>query len=157
MKKLLFILLCLPLIFSSCKKEEEPTNNTNLPSILGSWKSFEWKILYNSGYWTSFPNGQKVTTYNSSQIENFWLDLMFLSDGTVMGIDEDGFTMPGSWIKNGNSLIIDENSFTISTLSTSFLTVHSTEDDTSTNYWDPINDTIYFTERTDTIKWERTN
>ena len=154
MKKLLFILLCLPLLFTTCKKEdEEPTSIL----ILGSWESIEWKALYSSGYWTSFPNGQKVITYNSSETEDFWLDLIFLSDGDVLGIDEDGFSMPGSWAKNGNSLIIDDNNFTITTLSTSSLTVYSTEVDTSTHYWNPMNDTIYFTERTDTIKWIRNN
>ena len=155
MKKILYIFLVISFIFTSCKKEED--NSPTPVSILGSWKSIEWKIFYSSGYWTSYPNGQKVTTYNSSEIENFWLDLIFLSDGDVLGIDEDGSSMPGSWTKNGNSLIIDDNNFTITTLSASSLTVYSTEEDTSTHYWNPINDTIYFTERTDTIKWIKNN
>ena len=153
MKKLLYTLLAVSVIFSACEQEDQQPTSI---SILGSWKSIEWKIFYSSGYWTSYPNGQKVTTYNSSEIENFWLDLIFLSDGDVLGIDEDGFSMPGSWAKNGNSLIIDDNNFTITTLSASSLTVYSTEEDTST-HWNPINDTIYFTERTDTIKWIRNN
>ena len=88
-------------------------------------------------------------------MEDFWLDLIFLTDGDVVGIDEDGFSMPGGWVKNGNSLIIDNNNFIISILSPSSLIVYSTEEDTSTHYWDSTNDTIYFTERTDTMKWIR--
>ena len=153
MKKLLYTLLAVSIIFSACEDEDQQPTSI---SILGSWESIEWKVLYSSGYWTSFPNGQKVITYNSSETEDFWLDLIFLSDGDVLGIDEDGFSMPGSWAKNGNSLIIDDNNFTITTLSASSLTVYSTEEDTST-HWNPINDTIYFTERTDTIKWIRNN
>ena len=65
--------------------------------------------------------------------------------------------MPGSWVKNGNSLIVDNNNFTISILSASSLIVYSSEEDTSTHYWDPTNDTIYFTERIDTLKWIRNN
>ena len=38
MKKLLLILLCLPLLFSTCKKEEDgQTSNTNSTSIIGTW------------------------------------------------------------------------------------------------------------------------
>ena len=59
------------------------------------------------------------------------------------------------WIKNGDTLIIDDYVFTISTLSASYLTLQLSEDDTSTSWWNPMNDTIYFTEKTETIKWER--
>ena len=152
MKKLLYTFLVVSIIFSSCKQEDEQPTSV---SILGNWKSVEWKISQSNGYWTSYPDGQKVITYTYSDIEDFWLDLIFLSDGDVIGIDEDGFSMPGGWVKNGNSLIIDNNNFTISTLSASSLIVYSTEEDTSTHYWNLTNDTIYFTEQTDTIKWIR--
>tara|TARA_B110000196_G_C20619671_1_gene418979 strand:- start:45 stop:509 length:465 start_codon:yes stop_codon:yes gene_type:complete len=154
MKKLLYTFIAVSIIFSSCEQEDEQPTSV---SILGDWESVEWKFLQSSGYWTSYPNGQKVITYTSSDIEDFWLDLIFLSDGDVIGIDEDGFSMPGGWVKNGNSLIVDDNNFTISTLSASSLIVYSTEEDTSSHYWNLTNDTIYFTERTDTLKWIRNN
>ena len=166
MKKLLYIFLSASLMFLSCEQEDQqptspttPTTNTGNTSatIIGGWDCFEWNINYTQGYWTSYPNGQKVTTSTNSETENFWLDLFFLTDGTVIGIDEDGYSMPGDWIKNGDTLIVGENIFTISTLSTFFLTVHSSESDTNTNSSNPVNDTIYFTERSDTIKWERSN
>ena len=154
MRKLLYTFIAVSIIFSSCEQEDEQPTSV---SILGDWESVEWKILQSSGYWTSYPNGQKVITYTSSDIEDFWLDLIFLSDGDVIGIDEDGSSMPGGWVKNANSLIVDDNNFTISTLSASSLIVYSTEEDTSSHYWNLTNDTIYFTERTDTLKWIRNN
>jgi len=37
MKRLLLILLCLPLLFTTCKKEDEEPTNNSLPSIIGAW------------------------------------------------------------------------------------------------------------------------
>ena len=58
MKKLLLILLCLPLLFNSCKKEEDITNNANITNnhlpltyqnIEGWWKyKYSVMIPYNS-------------------------------------------------------------------------------------------------------------
>ncbi len=153
MKKLLLILICLPLVFNSCKKEED-----NLPetvSIIGYWNSFEWNIIQNEGYWTAYPNGQKVITYTQSQTNNFWLDLIFESNGDAYGVDEDGSVMPTDWIKNGNTLLMDVYNFTISTLNSSYLTLELFESDTNTSFSNPINDTIYFTDRSESFKFER--
>ena len=62
MKKLLYTLLAVTIIFSACKKEEEPTNtnnsgnNTNSNSIVGEWRTeldsydHHYKIIfYSSG------------------------------------------------------------------------------------------------------------
>ena len=141
------------IIFTACKKEED---NSSIPvSIIGSWNSFEYNSIFNGGYWTAYPNGQKVITYTHTATDNFWLDLIFYSDGTVIGGDEDGSIAVGDWIKNGDTLIMDDYVFVISTLSASYLTLQLSESDTSTSWWDPINDTIYFTEETEIIKWER--
>ena len=110
-------------------------------------------IVLNSGYWTAYPNGQKVTTYTYTDTDE-WLDLIFYTDGTVIGI-EDGYAAAGDWVKNGDTLLIDDYIFTISTLSASYLTLQLSESDTSTSWWNPMNDTIYFTEKTEIIKWER--
>ena len=154
MKKLLLILLCLPLLFTTCKKEEEDNFPTTV-SIIGGWNCFEWSIVLNEGYWTTYPNGQKVTTYTQAGTENFWLDLIFISDGDVIGIDEDGSVVVTDWIKNGDTLLIEDYVFTISTLNSSYLTLELFESDTSTSWSNPINDTIYFTEKTEIIKFER--
>ncbi len=114
MKKLLIILLCLPLLFTTCKKEEDDLPET--VSIIGYWNSFEWSIIQNEGYWTAYPNGQKVITNTQSEINNFWLDLIFYTNGDAAGVDEDGSVIGADWIKNGNTLLVDNYNFTISTL-----------------------------------------
>ena len=56
MKKLLYTLLSLSIIFSSCKKEDkEPTNNTsaNEPSIIGSWNVVSMVYGITEGVYTS--------------------------------------------------------------------------------------------------------
>ena len=111
-KNLLYVCLATSIIFAACKKEDEATTPI---SIVGSWKCFEWNIIYNSGYWTAYPNGEKVTLHTHTETDDFWLDLIFYSDGTVIGIDEDGSTAAGDWIKNGDTLIMDGYPYTIST------------------------------------------
>ena len=63
--------------------------------------------------------------------------------------------MPSDWIKNGNILLLDEINFTISTLDSSYLTLELFESDTNTIFSNPINDTIYFTDRIELFKFER--
>ena len=158
MKKLLLILLCLPFFFTSCKKDDDNNNaniNNTSASIIGYWNSFEWSILQNEGYWTTYPNGQKVITNTQSQTNNFWLDLIFWDDGDAAGVDEDGSVMPADYLKNGDTLLMDVYNFTITTLDSSYLTLELFESDTNTIFSNPINDTIYFTDRSEVFKFER--
>ena len=183
MKKILYIFLALSIIFSACEKEDiAPTvvtggingctdaaaTNYNSSatnddgsciyptvSIVGYWNSFEWSIIQNEGYWTTYPNGQKVITNTQSQINNFWLDLLFNSNGDAAGVDEDGDAIITDWIKNGNSLIVGQHNFTISTLNSSYLTLELFDSDTNTFFSNTINDTIYFTDKSELFKFER--
>ena len=184
MKKLLYIFLAVSIIFSACEEEDTapsvvaPTivngctdataTNYNSSatnddgsciypavSIVGYWNSFEWSIIQNEGYWTTYPNGQKVITDTQSQTYNFWLDLIFASNGDAGGVDEDGYVMPSDWIKNGNILLLDGINYTISTLDSSYLTLELFESDTNTIFSNPINDTIYFTDKSELFKFER--
>lgn len=184
MKKIFYSLLALLIIFSACEEEDAaPTvsapvivngcmdpaaNNYNpsatnddgsciypIVSILGYWNSFEWTIIQNEGYWTTYPNGQQVITNTQSQTNNFWLDLIFWDDGDAAGVDEDGSVMPADYLKNGDTLLMDVYNFTITTLDSSYLTLELFESDTNTIFSNPINDTIYFTDRSEVFKFER--
>ena len=184
MKKLLYTLLAILLIFSACEDEDTApviptptivngctdTNATNYNSsatnndgsciyptvsIVGYWNSFEWTIIQNEGYWTAYPNGQKVITYTQSQTNDFWLDLVFASNGDAAGVDEDGSVTGADWIINGDTLLMDVYNFTITTLDSSYLTLELFESDTNTIFSNPINDTIYFTDRSELFKFER--
>ena len=157
MKKLLLILLCLPLLFSSCKKDDDSVNeniNSTSTSIVGYWNSIEWSVVENHGYWTTYPNGQKVITHTQSQTNNFWLDLIFQSNGDAAGVDDDGSVIPTEYYKNGDTLLMDVYTFTIITLTSSNLTLELFENDTNTSS-NPINDTIYFTEKSELFKFDR--
>jgi len=184
MKKLLYTFLAVSIIFSACEEEDTaptisaPTivngctdaNATNYNSsatnddgsciyptvsIVGYWNSFEWTIIQNEGYWTAYPNGQKVITNTQSQTNDFWLDLVFASNGDAAGVDEDGSAIGADWIINGDTLLMDVYNFTITTLDSSYLTLELFESDTNTIFSNPINDTIYFTDRIELFKFER--
>ena len=62
MKKLLLILFCLPLLFTTCKKEEE--DNPSF-SLVGNWNWVSLTSNGSEGYYTNYPNG-KVTTNSQS-------------------------------------------------------------------------------------------
>ena len=111
-------------------------------------------VLQNEGYWTTYPNGQKVITNTQSQTNNFWLDLIFQSNGDAAGVDEDGSVMPTDYLKNGDTLLMDVYTFTISSLTSSHLTLELFETDTNTSS-NPINDTIYFTDKSEIFKFEK--
>jgi len=128
MKKLLYILICLPLIFSSCKKEDDSpnsgsTNNTSgSGSIVGSWDFTEYHDIYDEGYYLGgYPNGTKITTSSQDEImlpgdtdlgvqSANWT---FSTDGYLTSnvIYIDGFNEAYNRIyeKNGNTLTIDTN------------------------------------------------
>ena len=124
-------------------------------------------MAWSEGDWTAYPNGQKVTTFTDNVTmfpgDTSWsiqsVNWNLKSNGTIIETvvqTDTTWILAGVWVKNGNTLTIDTNDvYTISTLSTSNLTLQLSEDDTSTHYWDQMNDTVYFHENTATIKWER--
>ena len=78
MKKLLYLLISLLFIFSSCKKEEgvyiqsnatsTSTNNTS-SEIVGSWESSEYHLISAKGYYLGrYHNGTKLITYSGDEI-----------------------------------------------------------------------------------------
>ena len=156
MKKLLLILLCLPLLFSTCKKDDDNspvnTNNTSA-SIIGLWELKQYEIVVDSGYYTNYPNGQIIVQHNTENIimgntvgaaDSLFHE--FMSNGTWKldayhdNSHEGGL---GNWVKNGNLISIDylnmSFQYTITTLSTTDLIYPSTILDTT-----HISGTIYF-------------
>ena len=67
MKKLLLILLCLPLLFTTCKKEDnQPISSTNNSgTIIGKWHLIEMDFKLTDGYFTNYPNGKVIETIDS--------------------------------------------------------------------------------------------
>ena len=84
MKKLLLILLCLPLLFTTCKKEE-PTNNSSA-SIVGTWEIASLTGTYTEGYLHPIQGTEVVTATENYSVNyptfagetSFWT---FASDG----------------------------------------------------------------------------
>tara|TARA_B110001450_G_scaffold208343_1_gene199006 strand:- start:145 stop:639 length:495 start_codon:yes stop_codon:yes gene_type:complete len=103
MNKILIILLTIPLIFSSCEKDEDNNNNNNnnnnniTDNIVGEWVNFGQSDNSDSYTWDPYTGDQR-TVYN------------FLSDGTfelyiiLDGIINDDYKLYGNWTKvNGSS------------------------------------------------------
>jgi len=170
MKKLLYLLMCISLIFSSCKKEDDSTNNTS-SEIFGSWDFSEYHSISAEGYYLGgYPNGTKIITYSGDeimlpgdtslgvQIVNWTFSTDgYLTESFIYSNGESG-TDNSSYEKNGNTLTIDTNNiWSIITLSSSQLTININEEDTMTIHWEPNNDTVYFNEDNITIKWDRSS
>jgi hypothetical protein len=58
MKKLLYTLLAVSLIFSSCKKEEENINNTqnSTPTLIGQWSMYELEMSHLDNFGSEYFN-----------------------------------------------------------------------------------------------------
>ena len=164
MKKLLYLLICLPLIFSSCKKDDD----SPVPvSIVGSWDLTEYHTINTDGYYLGgYPNGTKIITYSYDEIllpgDTSWgvqsVNWTFSSDGYLTETFNDSDISNMIYEKNGNTLTIDTNTiWSIITLSSSKLIINHSSEDTMTYYWDTNNDTVYFYEWNPTLKWDRSS
>ena len=119
MRKQLLILLCLPLLFSSCKKEdEEPTNNTNSASIFGSWNVVSLVYDITEGVYTSgsYPNGSFTVTDITSGVENYALQNQqltheFSSNGLFTQIFNDDISNNQANTSYGSFVIVEDSIF----------------------------------------------
>jgi len=97
MKKLLYILLAVSIIFSACKKEDEEPTNNNSPSIIGAWtintvvfESDTSSSIYSPDE-ISFPSaldfvsgGILYETFSNELDTNEWViiaDSLYIGDG----------------------------------------------------------------------------
>ena len=114
MKKLLIILITIPLIFNSCKKEDDSPNsgsNNTSGSILGTWEIENYTNTNTEGYidpvlGTEVVTNTEVSTgpgdvdeYLNFRNDNTLLSHMYSND-TLLGVDSLNYT------KNGNEIII---------------------------------------------------
>ena len=165
MKKLLYLLICLPLIFNSCKKDDDSPNNgdgNTSGSILGSWELTEIRTIETEGYYTS--NGNKVITDTGEEIftPGGWgiqsWTWTFSSNGTIdeIMVSESGsYTNEMAYQKSGNTLTlnegVDEFVYSITTLSSSKLTFYYSSGEQA---WEE-DGIVYFEEDSETIKFDK--
>ena len=135
MKKLLYSLLTVSIIFSSCKKEEEePTNNTNTtPSIIGSWNVVSMVYDITEGVYTSgsYPNGIFTVTNITSGVANYalanaQLTHQFFSDGLFTQIYNDDISNNQADTSYGSFVIVDDSIFLSSGQKGSILVTENT-------------------------------
>tara|TARA_Y100001968_G_C19221810_1_gene650101 strand:+ start:143 stop:655 length:513 start_codon:yes stop_codon:yes gene_type:complete len=126
MKKLLFLLISIPLIFSSCEKEEENPSNNNNNSNTGTSGSFyeTWNVTSFVNIYT--PTNGTPDEYNHTFLPNEYIHVTFLNqphpdvpnhnwfivengyydNSMVWTIDIDS---NGTYTKNNNDLIIEDD------------------------------------------------
>ena len=136
MKKLLYSLLAVSIIFSSCKKEdEEPTNNTsaNAPSIIGSWNVVSMVYDITEGVYTSgsYPNGNFTVNNLNSGVSNYalvnaQLTHQFSSDGLFTQVYNDDISNNQADISYGSFVIVEDSIFLSSGQKGSILVTENT-------------------------------
>ena len=156
MKKLLYILICLPLIFNSCEKEDAPVNsgssNNTYELIVATWNASSITQAYSDGYFDPIlatevvdslipPYSEPWSSGDSSYTWTFTANGLFIEDSYA---DDTLYnSSPGTYAKDGNTIILNGGAIlTITTLTDSAL---------SLDYFDYsewiLNDTTYFQER----------
>jgi len=115
MRKILIILITIPLIFNSCKKEDDSPNsgsNNTSGSILGTWEIENYTNTNTEGYidpvlGTEVVTNTEVSTgpgdveeYITFRDDNTLLDHIYEND-TLLGVDTINYT------KNGNEIIVE--------------------------------------------------
>ena len=92
MKKILIILITIPLIFNSCKKEDDSVSNNTSGSIIGTWELEDYTITETEGFIDPVFLTETVTYINTRTMNTdpvnylFWV---FRNDGTFSEYNYD--------------------------------------------------------------------
>ena len=100
MKKLLLILLCLPILFSTCKKEDEGTIYRSSSPIIGAWTINSF-ILESDTNTTIVPSSEPGVGLFGGPT-----DMEFISSGILYQTIE-GSIDTNKWVIIGDSLYIN--------------------------------------------------
>jgi hypothetical protein len=113
MKKLLYTLLAVSIIFAACKKEEDEVVTPVAPSIVGVWTPTSMSLI--SSY-EVVVMGQIVdsgdTTYTMTPTDEGWdlgSEMEFTNTGTAISTNEDGEIETDSYTTSGSSLTITDS------------------------------------------------
>ncbi|MDC0249510.1 hypothetical protein OAK24_01360 [Flavobacteriales bacterium] len=128
MKKLLLIIIALPLIFSSCEKEENNGNSSSNSSshIIDTWKMEYYTNIETTGYLvdSSFNEVHHDEMPQSLNTDIYWV----FNDGTCFEyVFEDDSILVSSYEadyeENDDVLTLDNNVYTINELTPSSLDI----------------------------------
>ena len=113
MEKLLLILLCLPLLFSTCKKEEENnTPPTSLPEIRAQWDLYYYYAEFEEGYQVNnertITNAYDEEPYNPSDFnaQIIWSFTDWTFSERTYNNNQLINTVYLSWLLNENNLML---------------------------------------------------
>ena len=115
MKKILIILITIPLIFNSCKKEEDSPNsgnNNTSGSILGTWKVENYTNTSTEGYIDPVSGTEVVTNTNvNTEPDNVEEYITFTNDNIMLNHIYENDTLSSSstmnYTKNGNEINLE--------------------------------------------------
>ena len=160
MKRLLIILISIPLIFNSCKKEDNgPNSGTNdtSGSILGTWRVQSGTDYIVSGYIDPvYGTEEEIESYTSSwtnpfdTIKRYWV---FRYDSTFSQyyyyFDTLNHYLDFTYIKNGDEVDMDGGfSFTITILTNNNLNIKQENISQTLSY-----DTTFFQKTISNSQW----
>jgi len=153
MKKLLIILITIPLIFNSCKKEDDSPNsgsNNTSGSIIGTWKLIDNTNTYTTGYIDPvFLTEVETNTETNSGIDpdrdEYW---RYTDDGIFSIFNYSNDTLNNyyhmEYEKNGNEIEITDYGDIILTQTITLLSSSNFNWGGEYEYTWEINDTSFF-------------
>ena len=113
MKKVLYTLLAVSIIFAACKKEEDEIITPVAPSIVGVWTPTS---VSGTSSMSATVMGQIVysfdTTFTMTPTDEEWdlpTELEFTNTGTAIFTNEDGELETDSYTTSGSSLTITDS------------------------------------------------